>query len=115
MSPGKAESELSCQSHSSFPDIGWQGAPSFTTRGDPRRGLRAGQYVRVLFARHRLAQPECLSIYLFPLFVLALVAQYLCQAVYARERVRMLFSQRQPASFGGLIISCLKILWTSCL
>jgi hypothetical protein len=45
----------------------------------------------MLFTQHRLAQPKCLSKYLFCLLVLALIPQHRRQVVNARQREWMLF------------------------
>lgn len=47
------------------------------------QGSYAGQCGRMRFVRFRLPQPECLSVYLFPLLVLATTPQYRRQVVHA--------------------------------
>lgn len=50
------------------------------------------QCVGMLFAQHRLPQPEYFSMHLFRLVVLALTAQHIRQDIHARQCVGMLFT-----------------------
>jgi hypothetical protein len=54
--------------------------------------------VGMLLAQHPLHQPQCLTLHLFFLLVLALIPQHPRQVVHARQCVRMVLAQQRPLS-----------------